>query len=212
MITTLPNLLTLLRIVMIVPLVGAFFLAGDFANWVALAVFVLAAITDFFDGYLARARNEMSEFGRFLDPVADKLLVAAALFMLAAFDRITAWTIIPALIILCREFMISGLREYLAGHEFVLRVSRLAKWKTTIQMVAIGILLVGDAGPDPIPVRLIGEIGLWLAAALTAVTGYDYMRVGFRHMTDRAAPPSEHPADGSDLPAAPDKAERAGRA
>ena len=115
MITTVPNLLTLLRIVMIVPLVGAFFLAGDFANWVALAVFVLAAITDFFDGYLARARNEMSDFGRFLDPVADKLLVAAALFMLAAFDRITGWAIIPALIILCREFMISGLRECISS-------------------------------------------------------------------------------------------------
>lgn len=183
MITSLPNLLTLSRILFIPVLVALFYVEGDTARWVALAVFVVAALTDYFDGYLARTRREHSTLGRFLDPVADKLLVAAVILLLAAFDRITGWTVLPALVILCREITVSGLREFLADINVRVPVSKLAKWKTAIQMVAIGFLIVGDASPEAIPAILIGEIGLWIAAALTLFTGYDYLRAGLRHMT-----------------------------
>ena len=179
----LPNLLTFSRILVIPLLVGAFFLEGDKANWIALALFVAAAATDFFDGYVARRRDQESSFGEFLDPVADKLLVATAIFMLAATGGIAGLAVLPAVVILCRELMVSGLREFLAQLDVSVPVSHLAKWKTVLQMVALGILLLGDAGPAEIPVRTIGEIGLWAAAVLTLVTGYDYLRAGLRHMT-----------------------------
>lgn len=182
MITTLPNLLTLSRIAVIPILVGLFFLDGAAPRWVALGFFTLAGITDFFDGYLARMRGQYSALGRFLDPVADKVLIAAVILMLVAFDRISGLTILPALVILMREIMVSGLREFLADLHVRVPVSRLAKWKTTIQMVALGFLIVGEASPDWIPAILIGDIGVWLAAGLTLVTGYDYMRAGLRHM------------------------------
>ncbi len=187
----LPNLLTFSRILVIPLLVGAFFLDGDKANWIALALFVAAGVTDFFDGYVARRRDQESNFGRFLDPVADKLLVAAAIFMLAATGGIAGLAVLPALVILCRELLVSGLREFLAQLDVSVPVSRLAKWKTGIQMVAIGILLVGDAGPAALPVRTIGEVGLWAAALLTLITGYDYLRAGLRHMmADGDRPPA----------------------
>lgn len=183
---TLPNILTLSRVAVIPVFVAVFFLESATGQWIACGVFALAAITDFFDGYLARARNQLSAFGTFLDPVADKLLVAAALLMMVGFGQIAGIVIIPAVIILCREILVSGLREYLAGLSVSLPVSNLAKWKTTIQMIAIGFLIIGDgahpAVPEAIPVRLIGESGLWLAAAITLVTGYDYLRAGLRHM------------------------------
>ena len=182
MITTLPNLLTLSRIAVIPILVGLFFLDGAAPRWVALGFFTLAGITDFFDGYLARTRGQYSALGRFLDPVADKVLIAAVILMLVAFDRISGLTILPALVILMREIMVSGLREFLADLHVRVPVSRLAKWKTTIQMIALGFLIVGEASPDWIPAILIGDIGVWLAAGLTLVTGYDYMRAGLRHM------------------------------
>ena len=184
MLTSLPNLLTFSRIAVIPVVVAAFYLPFGWSNWVACALFTLAGITDWLDGHFARRWKQQSEIGRFLDPIADKLLVAAALFMLAASDRISAAAIFPALVILSREILVSGLREYLAGLRVRVPVSKLAKWKTGIQMVAIGVLLVGDAGPDTVPVRAIGEALLWLAAILTLVTGYDYLRAGFRHMTD----------------------------
>ena len=182
MITKLPNLLTLSRILVIPALVGAFFLRSPAANWIALSLFVAAAATDWLDGYLARARGEVSGFGRFLDPVADKLLVASALMMLVYTGQIAHLTILPALVILCREILVSGLREFLAELKVGLPVSRLAKWKTGVQMAAIGFLIVGDAGWHVIPVVEIGTIGLWLAALLTLYTGYDYLRAGLRHM------------------------------
>ncbi len=185
----LPNLLTLFRIAVIPAMVAVFYLRSDFGNWLSMGLFALAAITDFFDGYIARMRGQQSGFGRFLDPVADKLLVAAALLMMVGFGHISGLAILPALVILCREIMVSGLREYLAEIRVSVPVSELAKWKTTIQMIAIGFLLVGDAGPVALPTRLIGEIGLWLAAAITLITGYDYLRSGLGHIerADRAA-------------------------
>lgn len=181
---TLPNILTLSRILVIPLIVGLFWVAGDWARWTALGLYAVACITDFFDGYLARARGEMSRFGRFLDPVADKLLIAAVLMMLCAFDRISGPAILAAVVILCREMLVSGLREFLAELRQGLPVSRLAKWKTTIQMFSLGFLIVGDAAPDWIPSVTIGEIGLWAAAVLTLITGYDYLLIGLKHMKE----------------------------
>jgi cardiolipin synthase len=186
MILTLPNILTMSRVAVIPVFVALFFLESATGQWVACGLFALAAITDFFDGYLARSRDQTSAFGTFLDPVADKLLVASALLMMVAFDQISGLVVVPAVIILCREILVSGLREYLAGFAVSLPVSRLAKWKTTVQMIAIGFLIVGNAAhpavPEAFPVRLIGEAGLWIAAVITLVTGFDYLRTGLRHM------------------------------
>jgi cardiolipin synthase (CMP-forming) len=187
--TSLPNLLTLSRILAIPLVVAMFFVPGDYARWFACVLFSAAALTDWLDGHMARRWAQQSELGRFLDPIADKLLVSATLFMLVAKGRFSAeWALLPALVILCREILVSGLREYLAELRVGLPVSRLAKWKTAIQMVAIGVLIVGDAGPAVLPVVRIGETLLWVAAILTLVTGYDYLRAGLAHMT-RAAPP-----------------------
>jgi CDP-diacylglycerol---glycerol-3-phosphate 3-phosphatidyltransferase len=186
---SLPNLLTLSRILAIPLVVASFYVPGDYARWFACALFSAAGITDWLDGHMARRWEQQSELGRFLDPIADKLLVAATLFMLVAKDRFsTEWSLLPALVILCREILVSGLREYLAGLRVGMPVSRLAKWKTAIQMVAIGVLIVGDAGPAFLPVTAIGELLLWLAALLTLMTGYDYLRAGLAHMTGAPAP------------------------
>jgi CDP-diacylglycerol---glycerol-3-phosphate 3-phosphatidyltransferase len=186
------------RIAVIPALVAVFYLDSAFGNWLASGLFTLAAITDFFDGYVARVMGLQSAFGSFLDPVADKLLVASALLMMAAFGHISGLAVLPAVVILCREILVSGLREYLAGIRISVPVSQLAKWKTTIQMVAIGILLVGDAGPAAIPVRQIGEAGLWIAAALTLITGYDYLRAGLRHIEIEDSVGQENQREGAD--------------
>ncbi len=188
MVTSLPNLLTLSRIVVIPLVVATFYLDGPEARWAACGLFVAAAVTDWFDGHLARTRNQVSSLGRFLDPIADKLLVSAVLFMLAAFHRVSLASMLPALVILLREILVSGLREFLAEVRVGMPVTRLAKWKTGLQMVALPVLLVGDAGPAVLHVRLLGEIGLWVAALLTLVTGWDYLRAGLGHM--RAQPAS----------------------
>ncbi|HUZ73933.1 MAG TPA: CDP-diacylglycerol--glycerol-3-phosphate 3-phosphatidyltransferase [Stellaceae bacterium] len=184
MLTTLPNMLTLSRIVAIPLVIVTFYMPAPAGPWLGCVLFSLAGITDWLDGRLARAWKQQSELGRFLDPIADKLLVATTLFMLAVMGRISSPTILPALVILCREILVSGLREHLASVRVRMPVSRLAKWKTAIQMVAIGVLLVGDAGPAALPVRATGETLLWLAAALTIVTGYDYLRTGLSHMQE----------------------------
>jgi cardiolipin synthase len=186
--TSLPNLLTLSRILAIPVVIASFYIQGDYARWFACALFSAAGVTDWLDGHVARRWAQQSELGRFLDPIADKLLVAATLFMLVAMDRLSSGAILPALVILCREILVSGLREYLAELRVGLPVSKLAKWKTAIQMVAIGVLIVGDAGPAFLPVAAIGEMLLWVAALLTLVTGYDYLRASLAHMT-QAAPP-----------------------
>ncbi len=182
MVVNLPNILTLSRIAAIPVLVALFYVEGDGARWAACLLFIAACVTDYFDGYLARAYDQISPFGRFLDPIADKLLVAALILMLVAFGRIAGLLVLPALIILCREILVSGLREFLAGLNVGVPVSRLAKYKTTLQMVALGFLIVGDGVLPSWPISLIGEIGLWIAAALTLLTGYDYLKAGLKHM------------------------------
>ncbi len=188
MLTTLPNLLTLSRIAAIPLVIATFYVPAPYGPWIGCGLFALAGFTDWLDGRLARLWKQQSELGRFLDPIADKLLVAAILFMLAALQRVSAPTIFPALVILGREILVSGLREHLAAFKVRVPSSRLAKWKTGLQMGAIGVLLVGDAGPAYLPVTSIGELMLWAAAVLTLVTGYDYLRAGLVHMTDETPP------------------------
>lgn len=188
MLTTLPNLLTLSRILVIPALVGAFYLDRPLSNWVTAALFTAAGLTDFLDGYLARSWQQVTNLGRFLDPVADKVMVAVAIFMMLAFGPIAGWLVLPALVILCREIVVSGLREFLAEIRVSVPVSKLAKWKTTLQMVALGLLLWGEAGQPYVPTILIGTWALWIAAVLTLITGYDYLRTGLRHMTGQPGP------------------------
>src|SRR4249919_2965989 len=150
---SLPNILTYARIAAIPVVVGCVFaqsiLDGPlWLRWVALAVFIAAGVTDYLDGYYARIWNQQSAFGRMLDPIADKLLVSACLLMLAADGIIHGWSLWAAIIILCREILVSGLREYLAELRVSVPVTRLAKWKTTVQLVAIGFLLAGKAGDE----------------------------------------------------------------
>jgi cardiolipin synthase len=186
MIFNIPNILTFSRILAIPVVVGLVFIDPPIGNWLAFSVYASACITDFFDGYFARAWHQQSKLGRFLDPIADKLLVAAVLLMLVGIDRVSGLTVIPAAIILCREILVSGLREFLAGVHVSLPVSRLAKWKTTLQLIALGFLLVGEAGPDfgPFTTLQIGTHGLWVAAGITLITGLDYLVAGLRHIAE----------------------------
>ena len=181
----LPNTLTVARIFAVPVLIAAFYLPAPAAHWAAMAVFVVASVTDWVDGWLARRWEQQSDFGKVLDPIADKLLVAAALFMLAAFDRLSMPSLVAAIAILGREILVSGLREFLAGRAS-LPVTQLAKWKTAVQMIAISVLLVAPALPASLRAQLIGEIGLWIAALMTLVTGWDYLRRGLEFM--RAKP------------------------
>jgi len=178
-----PNMLTLGRIAIIPVLVVLFLIHEAWSLWTALALYTLGAITDFFDGYLARRWNMMSAFGRFLDPIADKLLIAAMLILIAAFDRLPgAWTI-PAIIIMMREMLIAGLREFLGPHRIEVPVTKLAKWKTVSQMVAMGFLIMGAHGDVVLPqTLLIGQICLSFAAFLTVITGWDYMKKGLAYI------------------------------
>lgn len=172
---TLPNILTLLRIGLIPAVIVSFYIDTPTWRWIAVLAYSSACITDFLDGYLARRLSQMSQLGQFLDPIADKLLVATTLLFLAGFDKISHFSIIAAAIILCREIMISGLREHLSAIKITLPVSRLAKWKTFIQMSAIGILLISDASSTGF-YRGMGEVFLWIAAILTVITAFDYLR------------------------------------
>jgi cardiolipin synthase (CMP-forming) len=187
---SLPNILTYARIAAIPVVVACVFwesiLDGPiWLRWVALAVFIAAGITDYLDGYYARIWDQHSAFGRMLDPIADKLLVASCLLMLAADNSIHGWTLWAAIVILCREILVSGLREYLAGLRVSVPVTKLAKWKTTIQLVAIGFLIAGDAGEQIIPATtLIGIVLLWVSAIFTIYTGWDYFRAGIRHLIE----------------------------
>lgn len=182
MLNTLPNLLTLSRIIAMPLVVATFYLDAPLGPWIGCAIFALAGFTDWLDGKLARAWEQQSEWGRFLDPIADKVLVAATLLMLTATQRISASAVLPALVILCREILVSGLREHLAGMSVKVPVTNLAKWKTTVQMVAIGVLLVGDSGPEILHAKFLGEGLLWIAAGFTLVTGYNYLHAGIVHV------------------------------
>lgn len=188
MLYSLPNLLTLSRILAIPLIVGLFWISGDAARWVTLGLFTMAGVTDYFDGMLARSMGKISNLGQFLDPVADKLLISALLIMLVWSGDISGLVILPALVILCREILVSGLREFLASIKVGVPVSNLAKWKTGVQMVALGFLIVGTAGPDfwhpEVTTTAVGEALLWIAALLTMITGYDYLQAGLKHMAE----------------------------
>jgi cardiolipin synthase len=190
MLTDLPNVLTLSRIAAIPLLVVLMALRSPEGDLAACAVFSAAAITDYFDGKLARSRKQQSDLGRMLDPIADKLLVGAALMLLVGQDRLSAPGLYPAIVIMLREILVSGLREYLAGIRASLPVTKLAKWKTGFQMAALGTLIAGDTGGGLLglgflPVSLLGEVMLWAAAALTLITGWDYLTAGWRHAATR---------------------------
>ncbi|MEH3104297.1 MAG: CDP-diacylglycerol--glycerol-3-phosphate 3-phosphatidyltransferase [Sphingomonas phyllosphaerae] len=185
---SLPNILTLSRIVA-VPLLVAFLWwpSWRFGFGVAFGLYCLMGVTDYFDGYLARAQGTVSKLGVFLDPIADKIMVAAVILMLVGtrHDDVAAITgvhIIAALVILLREIAVSGLREFLAGLQVSLPVSRLAKWKTTLQLVSLGGLILSGALPGEAWIKVVSLASLWGAAALTIVTGWDYLRVGLKHM------------------------------
>jgi CDP-diacylglycerol--glycerol-3-phosphate 3-phosphatidyltransferase/cardiolipin synthase len=180
----LPNLLTYGRVAA-VPLVVAFLFWPNeaWARWTALAIYAAAAITDFLDGYLARVWAQQSSLGRMLDPIADKLLVAAALLALTADRTISGVSLWAAIIILCREILVSGLREYLAELRVPVPVTAVAKWKTTAQMIALGFLIAGPAGEAVLPGSIrIGIVLLWIAAILTLYTGWDYMKASYDHV------------------------------
>src|ERR1051325_457753 len=185
---TLPNLLTLSRILAVPILVFLLWKPSWFDYAITFGIYCLVGITDYFDGYLARAQGTVSRVGIFLDPIADKIMVAAVIVMLVARPQaegppiIPDWHLIPALVILLREIIVSGLREFLAGLQVSVPVSKLAKWKTTFQLTALGALILGGALPHMAWVHQVGIICLWAAAALTLTSGYNYLRTGLKHM------------------------------
>jgi cardiolipin synthase len=186
MLTDLPNLLTLSRIAAIPVLIALVALHSPGGDIGACVVFAAAGITDYLDGRLARERHQLSDLGRMLDPIADKLLVGATLMVLLGAARLGRWGLYPAIVIMLREILVSGLREYLAVLRIGLPVTRLAKWKTGFQMGALGVLLAGDDGAAVLHLgwlhaSALGAAMLWVAAALTLVTGWDYLTAGVRH-------------------------------
>jgi len=180
---SLPNLLTLSRILAVPILVALMWPAGGWFDYaLAFVLYCLMGITDYFDGYLARAKGTVSRLGVFLDPIADKVMVAAVIVMLVFTGNIAGIHVIAGLIILLREIMVSGLREFLAGLQVSVPVSRMAKWKTAFQLISLGALILGGATPQWPLFHNIGIVSLWAAAILTLVTGWDYLRVGLKHM------------------------------
>ncbi len=181
----LPNYLTYGRIVAVPVVAGLLMYQGNTARWIALAIYVLAAVSDFLDGYLARLWQQQSALGRMLDPIADKVLVAVVLLVLAADGILFGGHMWAAIIILAREVLVSGLREFLGELRVSVPVTKIAKWKTTVQLLAVGLLIAGPAGDRLIPgVTSTGLVMLWIAAALTLYTGYDYFRAGLRHVVE----------------------------
>jgi CDP-diacylglycerol--glycerol-3-phosphate 3-phosphatidyltransferase/cardiolipin synthase len=183
----LPNLLTYGRVIAVPVVVGCMFWPDEFwMRWIALIIFIIAGITDFFDGYLARVWSQQSSLGKMLDPIADKLLVAATLLVLVAHGTIAGWSLWAAIVILSREILVSGLREYLAELRVSVPVTQVAKWKTTLQLIAIGFLIAGPAGEVLIPGTIpIGLALLWISALLTLYTGWDYLKASLKHVSDQ---------------------------
>ena|SRR5271157_2304263 len=181
-----PNLLTYGRVAAVPVVVGCLFWSEiALMRWVALGIFIAAGISDFLDGYLARMLSQQSALGQMLDPIADKLLVAAVLMMLVADHTISSYSLGAAIVILCREILVSGLREFLAELKVSVPVSRIAKWKTTLQLIALGFLIAGPAGDAVLPrTTQIGLILFWFSALLTLYTGWDYLRAGIKHVTE----------------------------
>ncbi|MFA5040116.1 MAG: CDP-diacylglycerol--glycerol-3-phosphate 3-phosphatidyltransferase [Bdellovibrionales bacterium] len=182
MFKSLANKLTVSRIVVIPIIILLLFVPHGWAAWVALGLFTFAGVTDWLDGYLARRDNQVTRIGQFLDPIADKLLVSAVILVLVSTQQISGLAILPAIVILMREVAVSGLREFLAGIQVSVPVSRLAKWKTTIQLIALGFLMIGDRyAPSFIPSTAIGDLGLWIAGGFTLITAWDYWRASLKH-------------------------------
>ena len=186
MLKKIPNILTIGRIILVPFFVLAFYLPGFYGDLTALIIFVVASFTDFLDGMLARMMGEESKLGELLDPIADKIIVATALILLVMDGTIRHYEVIAAIIILTREILISGLREFLAKGQIKLPVSNLAKLKTFLQMLAIALLLTGETGNKILNfqdynAQTIGIILLWLSAFLTLYTGYEYLRKGIDH-------------------------------
>lgn len=184
---TLPNLLTLSRIFAVPILVALLWDAGWLGYLAAFILYCIVGVTDYLDGYLARSKGAVSKLGIFLDPIADKIMVGAVIVMLVYTRDIESWHVIAALVILLREIIVSGLREFLAGLSVSVPVSRLAKWKTAFQMISLGALILAGSvihaeWTEMFWVKTAGLVSLWLAAGLTIVTGWDYLRVGFKHM------------------------------
>jgi cardiolipin synthase len=179
---SLPNLLTLSRILAVPLLVALLWEPGWLGYVVAFLLYSVAGITDYLDGYLARAQGTVSKLGIFLDPIADKIMIVAVLVMLIKIGKIADWAIIAAIIIILREIAVSGLREFLAELRVSVPVSRLAKWKTAFQIIALGTLILAGALDRWPQIWTFGLGCLWAAALLTLVTGWDYIRVGLRHM------------------------------
>lgn len=182
---TLANILTLARIGAVPLIVGMLYMDQPLGSHLALATFTIAGITDFFDGYLARATGTVSKVGQFLDPIADKLMVGGVIIMVVAVGWVDGLHVIAAVVIMCREILVSGLREFLAGLQVSVPVTWLAKWKTTIQMIALGALVWTPGGAAfGVPSQAVGLVLLWAAAVVTLYTGFDYLRAGLKHMVE----------------------------
>ncbi len=188
MLQHLPNQLTMGRIAIIPVILLLMLLETPTSSWAALVLFVLAALTDWLDGYLARKQKLVSDFGRVMDVIADKLLISAVLLVLVNLRSISGLLIFPAIIILMREVAVSGLREFLAEVRVRVPVSKLAKWKTASQLFALPFLIISHHAPAAIPAHNIGSVLLWIAGVLTLITGWDYLRANLQHMSEK--PPS----------------------
>lgn len=178
----LANILTLARLLLLPVIVALFYLEqswGGWAAWLCFLLYIVAAITDWLDGYIARKYNQISAFGTFLDPISDKIFVGVLLVLLVQFGRLDGLWSIPVLIIFTREFLISGLREFLGPHNVQMPVTKLAKWKTASQMAALGFLIIG---PYVAFTLIVGQVLLLVAALLTVITGWGYLRAGLDHM------------------------------
>jgi cardiolipin synthase len=182
---TVPNLLTLLRILSIPGIVFSLYTQTFLGDWFAFGFYTAACITDFFDGYVARALRQTSMVGRFLDPIADKLLVSTVLITCVGIGRLTGWHLIPVILIVCREIFISGLREFLADYQIKVPVSRLGKWKTTAQMLSLGFLMIYPSVPETGMTYHIGVTLLWLSALITIWSGVSYL-ISALHQTHKA--------------------------
>lgn len=179
----LPNMLCYFRIAMIPVIVFLFYFDNAFIAWLNVFIFAIAGLSDFFDGYIARSTGQSSVLGKFLDSTSDKMLIGAVLVSLVAFGRLEGLWIIPAIIIILREILVSGMREFMALYNVSAPVSQIAKWKTTVQMVFMGFLIAGPYGESLIPhAWLIGKLGLLVATVLTVISGWDYLREALKTM------------------------------
>ena len=181
--------MTLGRLAMLPFIIALRYNGGGDAIWVVLALYIVAALTDFFDGYFARKLNQISAFGTFLDPISDKIFVGVLLVALVGFGRLPELWMIAAFVIIGRELLVSGIREFLGPHNVQMPVTKLAKWKTATQMLSLGFLIVDDL---MIGALLAGQLLLVLAAALTAITGWGYLTTGLRYMKDMDSKNSEN--------------------